>query len=199
MTLQEFKKERDKLTLRAEFLLFTLSHRGFQWMRMPCTPQWTEMDSEICAVLNLKDRSFDAERQLGILEMKDEIDEWRLEEAKRKAEEALRVLAGENTDDLPALVDVTGLIPRLRPFAKDSPVGRLSPELMDTIVEESEETEETAEAIAPRSDSVDTTEDRVKAKRKSVKMMNTPRRKDTVGTNAAAKVESASTDNGGDL
>ncbi len=170
---QEFKKERDKLTLHARFLLSTLSHRGFRWSRLPCTPEWTEVDSEVCAFLKTQDRKFDDEIELEILEMKEEIGEWRLEHARREAIEAARMAEEDDANDrsisrphpvtavgfvnpahvrgspanygLPAPVDVTGLLPPPRPHAEDSPTGSLSCVALNAIDEECAERIETEE------------------------------------------------------
>ena len=190
---------------------------------MPCTPAWTEMDSEVCAFLKTKDRRFDAEKQLEILEMEHEIAEWRLEHARREAVEAARLVGVGNTNDqnatprahrvalagsggqedgprapasysLPALVDVTGLLPRPRPRAEDNSENPLLPGPMDTIEEELNE-EETAEAIAREIDNMETTEEPAKVGKKSkAKIRDARRKKARVRAMETAKAERASKD-----
>lgn len=168
------------------------------------------MDTEVCSFLSTQDPSFDANRQLEVLEMEGEVAEWRLELARREAHEVARRLGVSHTSsdyDLPAPVNVTGLLPRPfpRPRAKDSPTDRLSPVPMDTIEEESTEPEETAEDITLRTNSTNTTEEHTKVERRPKTMIrNIERRKAKLRTRAAAKAEADKAvgltgDDGGDL
>lgn len=176
---------------------------------MPFTPQWTDLDSEVCSFLKMHDRNFDGERQLKILEMEDEVAEWRLEHARRETEEAARRLEGTKAIanyDVPTPINVTGLLPRPRLHTTDTPTGtptdRLSPVPMDTIEEEPAETEEAAEVIARRINSTNTARKQVKVERRSKTMIrNAERRKARVRTREATRAEAAEaealTDGGG--
>lgn len=139
------------------------------------------MDSEVCAILRTKDRTFDVQKQLEILEMKDEIGEWRLEHARREADQAIRthptaevgfggqeeVPGNPASYDVPAPVDVSGLLPPPRLRAKNSTMEQLRPIRLESTNEEAEGVEETAEAIALRIDSMDSTERQAKPEKKS--------------------------------
>ena len=94
--------------MQAEFLLVTLSHQGLTWKELPSTPGWTETDADVCSFLNTRDRTFDAERQLKILENNKKIAEWQLEYERRERNEDEDMLATNDADD-------DDSIPRRRP------------------------------------------------------------------------------------
>lgn len=203
---QEYIELRETLTLRARFLLSTLSHRGFQWSALPCTSHWSEVDSEVCAFLKLKDPRWEAEEALEVLEMEEEFAKWRLEHARRERnagdhklvpstdrttvanfgdqEDSREYLVGYET---PAPVDITGLIPP--PRAKDSPTGH-SPNPLSTIEEEPEETEETAEKLSLRIEDLNTTDEQTKAQKMSkTQKRNIQRKRAKARASEAAKAE----------
>ena len=165
------------------------------------------MDSEVCSFLKMHDQNFDAEKQLKILEMEDEVAEWRLEHARRETEEAARRLEGNRSaanDDVPPPINVTGLLPRPHTYITGTPTGtptdRLSPVPMDTIEEEPVETEEAAEIIARRINSANATRKQIKVERRSKTMIrNAERRKARVRARETARAEAPTADDGGGL
>lgn len=107
------------------------------------------MDSEVCAFLRTQDRTSDAEKELEVLEMENDIAKWLLEHARREAIETARMVEANDAADhetnprtqptavvglgdqedirmnsvnyyLPAPVDITGLLPPPSPHAEDS-------------------------------------------------------------------------------
>lgn len=182
------------------------------------------MDAEVCAFLETRDRTFDAEEQLEILENEEEIAEWRLEQERREADEDVSMLGEDDADEydtnphtdltatvgsedrqdvpeafrtheLAVSVDVTGLLPPPRPPAKDSPESPLSPNTLDAIEEELAETEETAEAIARRIGSMNTTGVQAQVGKKSKAKIRDMRRKKAIArAKGASNAEKVSRD-----
>ena len=154
------------MTLRADFLLSTLRHRGVTWARLPCTLQWTETDSEVCAYLKSVFPNFDAEGQLASLEMKEDIVQWQLQSMSQEAMSAAVVVGmskraiaddhdsisqkrvtaafvyGKDAQDassgpgLPVPVDISGLVPPPRASFEDRPTRTINPTPLETIEEE---------------------------------------------------------------
>lgn len=189
-------------------------------MRLPCTPQWTEVDSEVCAFLSTRDPNFDAEEQLANLEMREDIDELWLQNARQ---EAARMVEGENADDhlsmshtrvtaafvfgvtqnaqdvpansdLPAPVNISGLLPPPRPSPEDSPADSVSPAPLDTIEEEPAVSEESVETLARRIEGMATTEGTKVEKKSKTKKRNTQRKKAKARANEAAKAKTLADD-----
>lgn len=166
------------------------------------------MDSEVCAFLKMRVPSYEAEKALEILEMGNEIAEWRLENARRESSAddqesiankdpntAVGFRDQEETQqnlvdyELPGPVNITGLIPPPRPRAEDSRTD-LSPDSLSTIEEEPEETEETAETLARRIEDLNTTEEQTKVEKMSkTKRRNLQRRKAKARASEAAKAK----------
>ena len=160
-------------------------------MGLPYTPQWTEMDSQVCAFLKTVDPSFDAEEQLENLEMKEDIAEWWLQKTRQEAVSAaagaVLMVERESADDhatIPhkritaafvfgqdaqdtstnsgvASVDISGLLPSTPPGPEDRPTGTIAPARLDTIEEEPAEIEESAETLARRIEGMTTTEEQI--------------------------------------
>ena len=106
----------------AEFLLATLSHQKLEWEELPSILGWTEIDSEVCSFLKTRDRTFDAERQLKILDNEKKLSEWQFEYEKREMNDDGNTLAANNPEPvfrrrypLAVSVDVSGLLPPLLP------------------------------------------------------------------------------------
>ena len=148
----------------AEFLLATLSHQKLEWEELPSILGWTEIDAEVCSFLKTRDRTFDAERQLKILDNEAKLNQWQLEYEKREMNEDGYLVATDNPDPaaptrypIAVPVDVSGLLPPLlpppynslyRPHSNDSS-RTISPDPIDRV-ESLSETNESAEAIARR-------------------------------------------------
>ena len=178
------------------------------------------MDSEVCAFLKTQDRKFDDKKELEFLEMTEEMDEWRLEHARREAIDSARLAEEDDADDrlllrphpvttvryvvpgdareknfhydLPAPVDVSGLLPPPRPHTEDSPTDALSPVPLNSVEEESAETtepEETAEAIALRINSISVEEEQKVDKRSKNKKRNLQRKKARARAKETPKTE----------
>ena len=188
--MQEYKEKRDAQTLLAEFLLATLSHQKLEWEELPSILGWTETDAEVCSFLKTRDRTFDAERQLKILDNENKLSAWQLEYERRE----MAILATDNPDPDPVSdtrypiavpVDVSGLLPptlRLpyntlyRPHSSDSSDRTISPDPVDRV-ESLSEIDESAEAIARRIENVSITGKPVKAEKLSKAKIRDLRRK----------------------
>ena len=149
----------------AEFLLATLSHQKLEWEELPSILGWTETDAEVCSFLKTRDRTFDAEQQLQILDNEKKLNAWQLEYERREMNEDGDMLAAKNPGPVSRTrypiavpVDVSGLLPPLlpppyntlfRPHSNDSSPRTLLPDPIDEI-DLSSEINESAEAIARR-------------------------------------------------
>ena len=155
---------------------------------MPSSSQWTDTDAEVCGFLKVNSRKFDAESEFRILECEREVAEWRLEHARKQAFIATTSkVSGDVADDhdpdthpttadnekndeqilttnnFLAPIDISGLLPP--PRVKEGSTSQSSAAPMESIKEESEDTEETAKGkVEKKSKSQKTDERKKKAK-----------------------------------
>ncbi|CAF9930889.1 hypothetical protein IMSHALPRED_008307 [Imshaugia aleurites] len=139
--------------------------------------------AEACAFLATRDRKFDAEKELEILEMEYDISapgDWS-KQGERLERPCLSRRGPDQSAEygLPAPFDVTARLPPLLPCAKNNQLVYLSSLAKDTIDEEPEETEETSEAIARRIESMDVADGKTN-------MRNVQRRRAKVRANEVA-------------
>ena len=190
---------------------------------MPCRSQWSEADAEVCACLKSQEERLDAEKQLELLEMENEITAWHMEYESREAGEATSSIPGLSVDDYSSTnherrptgvrfgdqgtvrtdtthenladpVDVSGLIPPRRPHSEDSPTRSLSSVSLSTLEDDPLEAEESAEAIALRINSMSVTGQKPQVEKKSkTKKRNLQRKKAKARAKGAAKEESLTT------
>lgn len=214
--------------MRAEFLLASLSHQGLEWEELPSTLGWSETDAEVCSFLKTRDRTFDAQRQLKILENDKKITQWQEDYERRQMNKDEDMLATNNADDDGAIprtrlniaiaipgdqlgnqqpwgrypiaipVDVSGLLPPMRPHSYDTPDRppsydtpdrppldnstdrAISPDTVDRVenrVEALSDTHESAEAIAQRIENMSITKNPVKKGKLSKAKIRDMRRK----------------------
>ena len=174
----------------AEFLLATLSHQKLEWEELPSILGWTETDAEVCSFLKTRDRTFDAERQLKILDNEKLLRDWQLEYERREMNE--NILATNDPKSVSRTrypiavpVDVSGLLPPtlpppydnlLRAHSNDSSDHTISPDPIDRV-ESLSETNESAEAIARRIENMNISEKTVKTEKLSKAKIRDIRRK----------------------
>ena len=205
--------------MRAEFLLASLSHQGLEWEDLSSTLGWSETDAEVCSFLKTRDRTFDAQRKLKILENDKKITEWQEDYGRRQMNKDEDMLARNNADDDDAIprirlniaiaipgdelrnqqpwgrypiaipVDVSGLLPPMRPHSYDTPDRppsdnssdrTISADTVDRVENRAEalsDTHESAEAIAQRIENMTITKNPVKKGKLSKAKIRDMRRK----------------------
>ena len=196
----------------AEFLLATLSHQKLEWEELPSILGWTETDAEVCSFLKSRDRTFDAELQLKILDNEKQLREWQLEYERREMNES--ILATDNPGrvsrtrhPIAVPVDVSGLLPPLlpppyntlhRPHSNDSSDRTISPDPIDRV-ESLSETNESAEAIAHRIENMNITGKPAKPEKLSkAKIRDIRRKKAKDRAKEAADAEKVPKDDAGE-
>ncbi|KAM0804557.1 hypothetical protein BDR22DRAFT_960162 [Usnea florida] len=186
--VKEYKEKREAQNLAAEFLLATLSHQGLEWEEIPSILGWTELDGEVCSFLRTRDRTFDAERQMKVLNIEKKLCEWQLEYMRREMNEKKEILGIGNPDPVSRTrypitvpVDVSGLLPPSfntihTSQSGDSSPGTISPDPTDRV-ESLSETNESAEAIARRIEKTGITGEPVRTEKLSKAKIRDLRRK----------------------
>ena len=172
----------------AVFLLATLSHQGLEWEELPSILGWTELDAEVCSFLRTRDRTFDAERQIKVLNIEKKLCEWQIEYMRREMNEKKEILGIGDPDPVSRTrypitvpVDVSGLLPPSfdtihNPQSDDSSPRSISPDPTDRV-ESLSEINESAEAIERRIENMGITGEPVKTERLSKAKIRDLRRK----------------------
>ena len=206
------------MTRRALFLISTMSHQGIKWLEMASKSQWSEVDAQVCAFLETQEDTFNGEKQLKILELEKDFEEWHQERARRDIAGALAADDQDSTADVrptPTIisrsqssggdtstyygfldpVDLVGLAPPPSLRSKYTPSRSCSTSSLSSIEAETSETEETPEAIALRINSTSTVEQKPKVEKKSkTKIRNAQRRKAKALAKGTAKAQSVTGD-----